>query len=49
MSSVGMTREAITIGTRGSKLALAQTELVRAALLARYPALTISVARITTQ
>ncbi|MGN6698707.1 MAG: hydroxymethylbilane synthase [Thermomicrobiales bacterium] len=49
MSMVGMGREAIVIGTRGSKLALAQTELVRAALLARYPALTISVARITTQ
>ena len=44
-----MGREAITIGTRGSKLALAQTELVRAALLARYPDLTISVERITTQ
>ena len=49
MSSVGMTREAITIGTRGSKLALAQTELVRAALLARCPELTINVERITTQ
>jgi hydroxymethylbilane synthase len=46
---VGMAREAITIGTRGSKLALAQTELVRAALLARYPELTVSVERITTQ
>jgi hydroxymethylbilane synthase len=49
MSSAGMAREAIVIGTRGSKLALAQTELVRAALLARYPALTVSVERITTQ
>jgi len=49
MSMAGMAREAIVIGTRGSKLALAQTELVRAALLARYPALTVSVERITTQ
>lgn len=39
----------ITIGTRGSALALVQTDLVRAALLAANPDLTIAVRRITTR
>ena len=39
----------IIIGTRGSKLALAQTEIVRAALLAHHPGLTVVVERITTR
>ncbi len=39
----------ITIGTRGSTLALVQTEIVRAALLATNPDLTIEVRRITTR
>lgn len=39
----------VTIGTRGSKLALAQTDLVRAALLATHPGLTIAIERITTR
>ena len=39
----------IVIGTRGSKLALAQTELTRAALLAAHPELSISVQHITTK
>ena len=42
-------RRVITIGTRGSKLALVQTELVRDALLARHPELTVAVQRITTR
>lgn len=42
-------RRTLTIGTRGSKLALVQTELVRAALLARHPDLTVAVERITTR
>lgn len=42
-------RGTLTIGTRGSKLALAQTELVRAALLAHHPELTVAVERITTR
>lgn len=42
-------RGTITIGTRGSKLALIQTALVRAALLAQHPDLTIAVERITTR
>ncbi len=42
-------RGLITIGTRGSKLALVQTELVRAALLAHHPGLTVAVERITTR
>src|SRR5438874_114609 len=40
---------AITIGTRGSKLALAQTELVRAALLQVDPGLNIRLETITTK
>ncbi len=39
----------ITIGTRGSALALVQTEIVRAAILAANPDLTIAVRRITTR
>jgi len=42
-------RGTITIGTRGSKLAIVQTELVRAALLAHHPDLTVAVERITTR
>ena len=41
--------ENIKIGTRGSKLALAQTELVKAALLAANPALNVSIEIIKTQ
>jgi hydroxymethylbilane synthase len=39
----------ITIGTRGSKLALVQTDLARKALLAAYSAWSISVQEITTK
>lgn len=39
----------LTIGTRGSKLALAQTELVRQALAAAHPGLEIVLERITTR
>jgi hydroxymethylbilane synthase len=39
----------LTIGTRGSKLALTQTEMVRQALLAVHPGLEIAVERITTK
>ena len=39
----------VVIGTRGSALALIQTELVRAALLARHPGLSVAVQRITTR
>ena len=39
----------VVIGTRASKLALAQTELVRAMLLAAWPELTIEVRHITTK
>lgn len=39
----------VVIGTRGSALALAQTELVRAALCARYGGLTVETVRITTK
>lgn len=42
-------RRTITIGTRGSKLALIQTELVREALLARHSGLTVDVQQITTR
>ena len=45
----GTERGTVTIGTRGSKLALVQTELVRAALLAHHPDLTVAVERITTR
>ena len=39
----------VVIGTRASKLALAQTELVRAMLLAAWPELTVEVLHITTK
>jgi hydroxymethylbilane synthase len=42
-------RRVVTLGTRGSKLALAQTALVRDALLAHHPGLTVEIARITTR
>jgi hydroxymethylbilane synthase len=41
-------RRTLTIGTRGSALALAQTELVRSELARREPALDLRVERITT-
>ena len=47
MSAIAPRR--LTIGTRGSKLALAQTELVRRALAAAHPGLEIAVERITTR
>ena len=40
---------ALTIGTRGSKLALWQTEHVRQLLLRRYPQLAVDYLRITTK
>lgn len=49
MTVVGGERRVLTIGTRGSKLALIQTELVRAALLAHHPDLKVEVERITTR
>jgi len=49
MTGVAGERRTLTIGTRGSKLALIQTELVRAALLAQHPDLTVNVERITTR
>jgi hydroxymethylbilane synthase len=39
----------VAIGTRGSKLALAQTNMIRDALLAAHPGLNIAVERITTR
>jgi hydroxymethylbilane synthase len=39
----------LTIGTRGSKLALVQAEQVRAALLARHPGLAVALEIITTR
>jgi hydroxymethylbilane synthase len=49
MTESGVASRTITIGTRGSKLALVQTNLVRDALLARHPDLTVEVLRITTR
>ncbi|HEU4827795.1 MAG TPA: hydroxymethylbilane synthase [Gemmatimonadales bacterium] len=43
-----MTATALTIGTRGSALAVAQTELIAAALVAQHPALQVNLVRITT-
>ena len=43
-----MTAPAVTIGTRGSALAVAQSELVAAALVARHPGLLVRTVRITT-
>src|SRR5262245_30312353 len=39
----------VVIGTRGSKLALVQTDLVRAALLEAHPGLTVEIEQITTR
>ena len=39
----------LTLGTRGSKLALAQAELVRSALLARHPDVDVRLEIITTR
>ena len=49
MTGSGVARRTVTIGTRGSKLALIQTEIVREDLLARHPDLTVEVLRITTR
>jgi hydroxymethylbilane synthase len=46
---VGGRSSVVTIGTRASKLALAQTELVRAALLAAHAGLVVEIKRITTK
>lgn len=42
-------KKTVILGTRGSALALAQVEMVRAALLGRAPGLGIEVCKITTQ
>jgi hydroxymethylbilane synthase len=42
-------RSLVVIGTRGSKLALVQTDLVQAALLAAHPGLTVKIEQITTK
>jgi hydroxymethylbilane synthase len=42
-------RSSITIGTRGSKLALAQTHMIRAAIEAAKPGITVAVETITTK
>jgi hydroxymethylbilane synthase len=47
--SVHVRSSFVRIGTRGSKLALAQTELVRAALLAAHPGLAVETEQITTR
>jgi hydroxymethylbilane synthase len=49
MTGSGVARRTVTIGTRGSKLALIQTEIVREALLAQHPGLAVEVLRITTR
>lgn len=49
MTAAGGARRTLRIGTRGSKLALVQTALVRDALLAAHPDLTVEVERITTR
>ena len=43
-----MTKKILRIGTRGSALAMVQTEMVKAALLARHDDLTVEVVEITT-
>jgi hydroxymethylbilane synthase len=48
-SVAGRRSSFVVIGTRGSKLALAQTELVRAALALAHPDLRIAIERITTK
>ncbi len=42
-------RSGLVIGTRGSKLALVQTEMIRAALQAAHPGLSVGVETITTR
>ncbi|MCS6841632.1 MAG: hydroxymethylbilane synthase [Roseiflexus sp.] len=42
-------RDVLTIGTRSSKLALVQTHMIRDALLAAHPGLTVAVEHITTR
>jgi hydroxymethylbilane synthase len=49
MQSPAADRRTLTIGTRASKLALAQTEIVRAALLDLIPDLDIRIEHITTK
>lgn len=46
---MGRIGRSIRIGTRGSPLALAQTELVRAALVTRFPGITVEQVRIQTK
>jgi hydroxymethylbilane synthase len=46
---VGRSSSVVVIGTRGSKLALVQTHMVRDALLAAHPGLAVEVERITTK
>lgn len=48
-SSVVVRRSSFVIGTRRSKLALAQTDMVRATLLAAHPGIEIGVEHITTK
>src|SRR5687768_12763850 len=48
-SVVGRRSSVVVIGTRASKLALTQTELVRAALLASHAGLVVETERITTK
>jgi hydroxymethylbilane synthase len=48
-SVVGRRSSVVVLGTRGSKLALAQTDLVRAALLERHPGLVVEIEQITTR
>jgi hydroxymethylbilane synthase len=48
-SVVGRRSSVVVIGTRGSKLALVQTELIKAALLAAHPDLTVETEQITTR
>jgi hydroxymethylbilane synthase len=49
MTGLDTGRRVVTIGTRGSTLALVQTHLVRDALLAHHPDLTVLTERITTR
>jgi hydroxymethylbilane synthase len=48
-SVVGRRSSVVVIGTRGSKLALVQTDLVRAALLEAHPGLIVEIEQITTR
>ena len=49
MTGAVVAQREVVIGTRGSALALIQTELVRAALVAQHPGLSVAVQRITTR